>query len=424
MMIAAVACACFRDRWGVQAVSEISQASSRSDASRGRARDLRSLLDVSRAIASTLELEPLLEVILDQLKVVTDYSGAGILFVEAEAVRLVAGRGATRAQREYEAIGTLLPLDRGGALWATVRNRRPVIIDDAESDEPLARDYRLWLGENRGKPAFDLIRGLMFVPLIAHDRLIGAFVLASRSPGHYSPHHARLAEAIGSQAALAIENARLFADVQAVAAIEERTRLAHDLHDSVTQTIFSLGMLARAAQTQHQQGAARLGETLDRVATLAQEALVEMRALLFQLRPDTQLEAGLDAAFLRLAEVVHGRFGLAVRYEGAAPRLAPATEMVLFRIAQEALTNAVKHAEAGSATISADQRDGLLTVTVRDDGRGFDPGAPVTPSADGRSGGHGLRSMRQRATTAGLSLRIESAPGCGASVSVSAPLTG
>jgi signal transduction histidine kinase len=384
---------------------------------------LRSLLDVSRAIASTLELEPLLELILDQLKIVTDYSGAGILIGDGTAARLAAGRGASRAEREREAIGLLLPLDRGGKLWATLRDRRSVIIEDAESEEPLARDYRAWIGEEISKPAFQFIRGLLLVPLIANDRVIGGFILASRTPGHYTPHHARLAEAIASQAALAIENARLFEEVQAAAALEERTRLAHDLHDSVTQTVFSLGMLARAAQAQHRQGSERLGETLDRVATLAQEALVEMRSPLFQLRPDTQLEAGLDVALQRLAEAVSGRSGLEVDYDGGAPRLAPATEMAIFRVVQEALANAVKHAEASQIAVMAEARDGLLSVSVRDNGRGFDPDALVSPSPDGRSGGQGLRSMRQRATSAGLTLKIESTPGHGSRVLVSAPLT-
>lgn len=564
-----------------------------------RTRELATLLAVSQSVASTLELAPLLELILDHLKVVADYAGASVCTIEGDALRILASRGATRADREVEAVGLRLPLSRGGALWGTIDHREAAVIADVRSDEPLARAYRDWLGAEFAAPAFRNVRAWLGVPLTVEGRVIGLISLSSREPGCYAPHQVHLATAIASQAALAIEkarlyrqaqeearktgalariassvalagpldailrglaqsvveatgaeasavvltegepprpryagayglpdeygpamaeavrrggpvfslvaleqgqplvlrdvwpallarpelapihrfyrevawdtivstpllargrrlgtltcyyrsdrqpdndaiafqgaiadqaavaveNARLFAEAQERAVLEERTRLAHDLHDSATQTVFSVGMLARAALAQHVQGSPQLGATLERVAGLAQDALLEMRALLFELRPETLAEQGLDAALARLVELFRPRTSMSLRYAGAAsPRLAIATELAIFRIAQEALGNAVKHAEATAAEVRLRVEPGALRVTVQDDGRGFDTTAPVEASADGQRGGQGLRSMRERAAAAGLQLQIVSAPGEGTTVSITAAL--
>lgn len=160
------------------------------------------------------------------------------------------------------------------------------------------------------------------------------------------------------------------------------------------------------------------------MATLAQEALVEMRTLLFELRPDSLAEEGLGPALARLVETFRGRTGMALSYSGtAAGRLAPNAEMAAFRIVQEALGNAAKHAQANEAAVTLAVRDGVVRITMRDNGVGFDPAARVAASADGRSGGQGLRSMRERAAGAGLVLRVESAPGSGTTIAIEAPLT-
>jgi signal transduction histidine kinase len=261
------------------------------------------------------------------------------------------------------------------------------------------------------------------VPLVARGRKLG--LLATYYHHSQAPDDDEQAflVAIASQAAVAIDTARLFLDAQDKAVLEERTRLAHDLHDSATQTVFSLGMLARAARTQHHQGSDKLPETLERIATLAQEALVELRSLLFELRPDALVEGGLGAALPKLVTGFETRTNLTVRCRGAtSARLTPEAEMAMFRIVQEALANAAKHARATAVDLEIRERAGALLVTVRDDGVGFDPAAPVQPSADGRQGGQGVRSMRERAAAAGLALSVASRPGDGTTVRVEAPL--
>jgi signal transduction histidine kinase len=204
------------------------------------------------------------------------------------------------------------------------------------------------------------------------------------------------------------------------ATYQERQRLARDLHDSVTQSIFSVSMLARAAQAQHDQNAPRLGPTLDRVATLAQQALVEMRALLFELRADAIAEEGLGSALEKLVEAIRVRTELAITLTlSSALDLSPIVTETVFRVVQEALSNAAKHGHATGAEVTVNAEKGLV-VTVCDNGTGFDPAAVAQTVPDGRAGGMGLRFMRERATAAGLTLDITSAPGAGTTVRLEA----
>jgi PAS domain S-box-containing protein len=261
------------------------------------------------------------------------------------------------------------------------------------------------------------------VPLVARGRKLG--LLATYYHHSQAPDESEQAflVAIASQAAVAIDTARLYLEAQDKAVLEERTRLAHDLHDSATQTVFSLGMLARAARAQHDQRSDKLPATLERIATLAQEALAELRSLLFELRPDALTDGGLGAALPKLVAGFETRTNLVARYHGAtAARLTPEAELAMFRIVQEALGNAGKHAQAKVVDVEVREQNGSLAVVVRDDGVGFDPSAPVRSSQDGRQGGQGVRSMRERAAAAGLTLTIESRPRNGTTVRAEAPL--
>jgi signal transduction histidine kinase len=156
---------------------------------------------------------------------------------------------------------------------------------------------------------------------------------------------------------------------------------------------------------------------------VAQEALAEMRALLYELHPTALAEEGLTKALEKLVASMQVRVEVPITFAGGtARRLAADTETAIFRIAQEALSNAAKYARAGAIRVHLAEVDGKTVVTVADDGVGFDPDAVVTPSTDGQRGGMGLRSMRARAAAAGLVLRVESAPRAGSRVTVEAPL--
>jgi signal transduction histidine kinase len=202
-------------------------------------------------------------------------------------------------------------------------------------------------------------------------------------------------------------------------AVEERRRIARDLHDSVSQALFSTVLHTRTAQKALvQEGGSpsgRVGRSLGTIAELTRSVQSEMRALIFELRRDP-VHDGLVAALARHASALRASDGPTIDIRGPEPRLALSqrVETQLFAIGREALANVVKHAGASAAQVRVDVQDGEVVVEVRDNGRGFDPAA-------GHPGHFGLDSMRSRAAEIGGRLSIESAPGYGTVVSVRAP---
>jgi signal transduction histidine kinase len=205
-------------------------------------------------------------------------------------------------------------------------------------------------------------------------------------------------------------------------ASDERQRIARDLHDSVSQSLFSMTLHARVAERALRQTGQRAFETVGRelgqVRELSSSALAEMRALIFELRPRGLAEEGLVSALTKHAAAVSAREGLPIDVDGPAERLpiSPDHEEHLYRLGQEALANLVKHAGAGQGTVKVTNDGVAVGLEVRDDGRGFDSRAAYT--------GHlGLQTMRSRAGDMGADLRIESAPGHGTLVCVRLPIT-
>ncbi|MGQ9779560.1 MAG: HAMP domain-containing sensor histidine kinase [Bacillota bacterium] len=206
----------------------------------------------------------------------------------------------------------------------------------------------------------------------------------------------------------------LLQDRARLAVVEERNRLARDLHDSLTQAIYSLNLYSEAAGRllaagEIQTAAAHLAE----IRTAARQALREMRLLVFALRPPALEQEGLVAALQARLEAVEARAGIQaeLKAEGIG-RLAPAIEEGLYRIAQEALNNTLKHAQAGRVTVSLRREGGFVVMEIADDGIGFDAG-----KGEGQ-GGLGLAGMAERAAALGGRLTIESVPGGGTVVRV------
>jgi signal transduction histidine kinase len=229
-------------------------------------------------------------------------------------------------------------------------------------------------------------------------------------------------QALADQAAIAIETARLYEQAQQLAVVEERSRLARDLHDAVTQTLFSASLIAETLpeiwKTNQEEGL----ELLSTLRQLSRGALAEMRTLLLELRPAALVEAALDDLLHQLGEAVAGRTGVPVDTSLDEPcGLPPDVHVALYRIAQEALNNVVKHAQASQVSVSLRCTPGTAGVDrgqanrvelrLRDNGRGFDLHA-VPPDR------LGLGIIRERAQAIGASLDISSAPGLGTQVTV------
>jgi PAS domain S-box-containing protein len=373
-----------------------------------RTRELTTLLDISHTVASTLELEPLLDLILDQLKRAVEYTGSAILALDGDDSVILGYRGPAPAS---QSVGMRFPVETARVVWDVLNRREPVIIPDIYADEPRANAYRESLGE-RLRTTFAYMRSWMAVPLVHKDRIIGLLSCGSGEPNAYTEQHTRLMLGIASQAASALENARLYRRTQELAKLEERQKLARELHDSVSQALYGIGLGARTARALLDRDPAQASAPMDYVLSLAEAGMAEMRALIFELRPESLAAEGLVAALKKQAAMVGARHGLEVREDLCdEPETTLEAKEALYRIAQESLHNTVKHARATSVNLSLARADGALTLEICDDGAGFD--------VDGEYPGHlGLRSMRERVAQMGGELSITSAPGEGTCVRV------
>jgi signal transduction histidine kinase len=225
-----------------------------------------------------------------------------------------------------------------------------------------------------------------------------------------------MAQVLLRQEKLVKENARLHERARQVAVLEERQRLARDLHDSVTQALYGLSLHAEAATRALADGeTAPVASNLHEIRETTQEALGEMRLLLFELRPPLLEERGLLGALQSRLGAVEARAGLTTEIQGeGAERLRPEAEQELYRLAQEALNNVLKHAHARHVSIELDVTTNRAVLEVADDGVGFEPDL---------HGGHGfgLPGMRERAAKLGGTLQVESAPGAGTRIRVEVP---
>jgi signal transduction histidine kinase len=260
------------------------------------------------------------------------------------------------------------------------------------------------------------MRSFLGVPIVARGSVIAAFYLTDKEAG-FSDDDQRLIELLAPHAAIAIENARLAERSRELSIVEERNRLARELHDSVSQKLFGLVLTAEAAATLLERDAAAAREQVVGLGELAQDALAELRSLIFELRPPSLEQEGLAATLRKQVDVlqrVHGR-EIELRI-AATPQAEPEAEAEVLRIAQEALHNALRHAGPGRIELRLQARDGRLVVTVADDGVGFDPADPAL-----RARRLGLTSMEERAAALGGTLAVVSRPGEGTTVTLEVP---
>jgi PAS domain S-box-containing protein len=265
-------------------------------------------------------------------------------------------------------------------------------------------------------------QSLLGAPLIVRDEVYGGLTFYYRNQRAFSKDDYGLAMSLADQTALAIENARLRLQAEQAAVMAERQRLARELHDSVSQALYGIGLGARTARKVLAQATlddaerTKLDAPLDYVLSLADAGLTEMRALIFELRPDALEKEGLVTALKRQIETLRARHKLAVELDLCAePDVSLDIKEALYRITQEALNNTVKHARASRIDLRLQCSEGALRLEIADDGVGFDP--------DRAYPGHlGLKSMRERVVQLGGELVIESASGEGTVVRVSVPL--
>lgn len=297
-------------------------------------------------------------------------------------------------------------------IWAELeRVRRPIHVADVRSD-PRLRQREALVAQG--------VRSMLVVPLFIAEALIGWFSVRNTTPQHYRQDQLDLAAALAQQAALAVQLRRLGEQGRQAAVLEERNRIAREIHDTLAQGFTGILMQLEATESALDTGRPDLAlARLDRARALARASLAEARRSVWALRPEALEQQPFVAALRAAATALTAGTDLQLSFavEGMPGQLPAELEADLLRIAQEGVGNTVRHAAARTLAVrlvaSADQ----LVVHIRDDGRGFDP--PTGPSADGS--GFGLTAMRERVARHGGSLQILSAPGQGAELRVIVP---
>lgn len=367
-----------------------------------RVEQLRLLAEVSRRITSILDIHELLDQVARLIQETFDYYLVEFGLVEGDQVIIRAGAGPDWV---FHSETIHLKLGEEGITGLVAGLGEPILLEDVDRDPRYIRLPNI------------KSRSMVAVPIKSKGKGLGVLTVESERPAAFDQGDLVMLASLADQVAVALENAALYDRARQMAALEERQRLAYALHDSVTQNLYGVTMYVEAASRWLLAGEeARVHQFLDQIRETAQEALREMRLLIFELRPGTLTELGLEAALRARLGAVEARVGIEVDVDISGDvLLPPAAGEELYGIAREALNNCIRHGHPRRIRVSLRGDETCVALEIRDDGHGFDPNQGL------RSGGLGLGGMRERAARAGGRLSIASAPGGGASIRVEVP---
>lgn len=364
-------------------------------------REQTTLLAISHTLASTLEFRP--DLILDQLREIISYTFCGLLTLQDSTLVTLAMRGTPQLEQSpplrirVQEPDTLQKPIRSANIW--------------RDDDVQAQLLRSLLSDG-GSALLEGTHSWMWIPLAVKGRVLGGIGVAHRKPGYFTLHHADLALSVAHQAAITLLNVELNNQAQALAVLEERQRLAHNLHDAINQSLFSVGLIAEVLPRLWQRDQAEARHSLQDLRRLTRGAMAEMRALLAELRPSTLADAELGDLLRLLANAFTGRTNIPATVRVVGQGVLPTdTQVAIYRICQEALNNITKHASASSVELHLTHDGSAIELKIRDAGRGFDPEQTVT-------GHFGLSIMREHADGVGARLSIVSQPGHGTEVTI------
>lgn len=366
-----------------------------------RIEQLRLLAEVSRRITSILDINELLDQVARLIQETFDYYLVEFGLIEGDQVVIRAGAG---PDWSFHSQTIRLALGEEGITGFVAGAGWPILLEDVDRDPRYIRLPNI------------KSRSMVAVPIQSKGRGLGVLTVESDRLAAFDHGDLVMLMSLADQVAVALENAALYDRAQQLAALEERQRLAHALHDSVTQSLYGVTMYAEAASHWLQTGdTARVAEFLDQIRETALDALREMRLLIFELRPARLTELGLAAALKARVDAVESRVGIEVDMDVSGDTSLPAAvEEELFGVAREALNNSLRHGRPRRVKILLRGDPVGVTMEIQDDGQGFDPGRL-------HSGGLGLSGMHERAARARGKLSIDSAPGQGTRVRVEVP---
>jgi len=362
------------------------------------------LLRISYTLSSTLELEP--AVLLEQLQDIIAYTQGGLFTLQELTLFPLAVRGAPELE---ESAPVAIQVKTAENIMALFNQHRPIRIGDVHSNDPAAQFLRSLLIDGSAI-WLQGMRSWMWVSLAVKGRIIGGMGMAETGRNFFTAHHETLALNVANQAAITMINAELYGHAQELAVLEERQRLAHNLHDAVNQSLFSAGLIAEVLPRLWDQDQQDGRRSLDDLRRLTLGAMAEMRALLTELRPATITDADLGDLLHLLGNAFTGRSAIPTRVVVAGHWDLPhQVQLTFYHICQEALNNIAKHAKAGMVEIHLNHEDTGIELIISDDGQGFD--FEQIPS-----GHYGLSMMQEQADAVQAHLAITSHKGRGTEI--------
>lgn len=373
-----------------------------------RLAEMQSLLAVTRSLVSDIRLDNRLELIMTQAEHLTNAEGSAVLLLSDDGEGLeVAPPDELWSQTET---GSRVAL-HGTLAELAIASQKVQISNRAQDDERTAF-VRALLG-----PAE--LHSLLCAPLVTQDRSVGVLLVWNKREKAFTGHDSRLMGLFADHAALALHNAHLYMRNRQLAIEQERHRLARELHDTVTQSLYSIAMAAQTSLKLLGQadtnGTAR--DPIQHILALSQTALAEMREQLFDLYPTALGEKGLVRALAQHCDVLRARYPLAIEFMVCPePAFSMQQREALYYIAREALCNVVRHAGAKHVDVSLTTENGQVILSIEDDGAGFDP------SVFARDETIGLRNIEERTKLLGGTFELQSSPGQGTQLTVQLPL--
>lgn len=368
-----------------------------------RALQMETSAQVGREITSILDIDVLLNRVAVLIGEAFGYYHVQIFLLDEDLGHLVLRAGSGHRNIQYP----ILDITETSVNSKVAQTGKPVIVNDTSRNLDFLVDSQL-----------PDTRSELVVPLRLSDHVIGTLDVHDSKANAFSDEDILVIQSLADQIVVAIENAHLYDQSRELAILEERNRLARELHDSVTQSLYSLVLLAEGwRRTLHSTGSTISEEYLNRIGQISHQALKEMRMLIHELRPPTLEQEGLVGAVQKRFDAVEKKVGIEARVVMEDFVELPASvEEGLYRITQEALNNSLKHAEGTCETVRICVEDRMVVLEVTDNGRGFDP-----EHLD-QGGGIGLASMHERARQLGGTLTIVSGKGTGTTVKASVPL--
>jgi PAS domain S-box-containing protein len=398
-----------REATGVAEAARREEAERRREAEQRR-RIAEGLGDVLAVLNSDQSLDQVLDYIARQAGGLLGTRAAGIYSLDRETgtLSIRAARGLLAA---YVA-GAKIPIGQG-ALDRAMDLRQPVAVPDVAASLSRREGLVVPKGQATAAHAWTRVyRALLAVPIVVEGRVYGGMLLYYGEPRAFPRDEIELSVAFADQVALAIGNAQLKEQVRQAAMSAERDRLARDLHDAVTQTLFSAGLIAEAVPRVWERNPEDGRRGLEELRLLVRGAAAEMRTLLVELRPAALADKPLSELLRHLSEAMAGRIRVPIEFQADGNYKLPSeVQIALYRIAQETLNNVAKHAGATHVWVTVHCQPQSAHVLIRDDGCGFDP-HHVLPDR------LGLGIMHERARSIDALLEIDSLPGQGTHVAV------